>query len=203
MTDPKTTSLRPAATRPARIDRARSVLIVIDLQQRLLPHIEAHEAILARTEALVALAVAHRLPRLATEHCAARIGPLVASLRTCFDPAEIIPKTCFGAADDPAFVSRLDATGRDQIVVAGVEAHVCVLQTVLGLRALDRSVFVAADAVGSRSVRQGDCELALSRMREAGCTLAGTETILFEWARRADDDRFAQTLQAVKALPAG
>ena len=183
-----------------RIDRDASQLLVVDVQERLAPHVQAHEALIARCEALVAAAATFRIPKLLTEHCPAQIGPVVPRLRERFAPDEIFVKTHFGAADHAEFAARLQH-GRRQVVMAGIEAHVCVMQTALGLVARGFSVVLAADAVGSRALRQDDRAHALQRLREAGCVLAGTETILFEWTRSGDDTAFRDTLRLVKDLP--
>lgn len=184
-----------------RIQRDRSVLLVVDIQARLAPHVLAHEALRQRTRALLEAARRFAIPRLATEHCAAQIGPLVEELRGELDPDEIFAKTRFGAADHPDFVARLKRTGRTQVIVAGMEAHVCVMQTALGLVAAGYEVFAVADAIGSRGARQADRQLALDRLRAAGCTLVGTETVLFEWTGGGDDAAFRDVLELVKALP--
>jgi nicotinamidase-related amidase len=192
-------ALRPVA---GRLDRDRSLLLVVDIQARLAPHVQGHDAVIARSEALLAAARRFRLPCLATEHCAAQIGPLVPRLRERFDAGEIFAKTRFGATDHAEFAALLRARGRAQVVVAGMEAHVCVLQTALGLAATGREVFVVGDAVGSRGVRSADREFALERMRRAGCIVVGTETVLFEWTRAGDDAAFRDVLALVKTLPA-
>jgi nicotinamidase-related amidase len=192
--------IAPAPARSARLDRDRSLLLVIDIQERLVPHIEGHEASLARTEALVRAARRFAVPALLTEHCPAQIGPALAPLRAHFEKARIFSKSRFGATDHAEFMALLEATGRTQVVVTGMEAHVCVLQTTLGLVAHGFAPFVVVDAIGSRGSRQQDRELALQRLREAGCTLLGTETALFEWARAADDAAFREVLSWVKAL---
>lgn len=184
-----------------RLDRDTSQLIVVDVQERLAPRVEGHEALIARCEALADAAAGFGIPKLLTEHCAAQIGPAVARLRARFAEGEIFAKTRFGAADHHDFLRRI-AHGRRQVVVAGMEAHVCVMQTALGLAARGFAVFVVADAVGSRGERADDRRLALERLRAAGCTLAGTETVLFEWTRAGDDPRFRETLARVKGLPA-
>ena len=184
-----------------RVDRDRSVLVVVDVQARLAPHVLDHERLIARIGALIAAAKRFCIPRLATEHCAHQIGPLVDELRTQFDPGEIFAKTRFGAADHPEFLARLARTGRGQVVVAGMESHVCVMQTSLGLASHGHEVFIVADAIGSRAERQADRQLALERMRAAGCTTVGTETVLFEWTRSGDDAAFREVLKLVKALP--
>ncbi len=184
----------------ARLDRDRSTLLIIDVQERLAPHVEGHEALIARCEALIAGAGNFAIPKLLTEHCPDQIGPVVARLRSRFAPNEIFVKTHFGATDHAEFAAKF-ARERDQVVVAGMEAHVCVMQTVLGLAALGLRMFIVGDAIGSRGARSDDRQYAIDRMREAGCTVVGTETALFEWTRAGDDARFRDTLKLVKGLP--
>ena len=192
----------PGRPMPAslRLDRDTSQLLVIDVQERLAPHIDSHQSVIARCEALVNAAASFHVPKLLTEHCPGQIGKAIPRLRARFADGEIFVKTHFGATDHDDFMARLQH-GRRQMVVAGMEAHVCVMQTALGLAARGFSVFVAADAVGSRVERAEDRGYALQRLREAGCTLAGTETLLFEWTRAGDDENFRETLKLVKELP--
>lgn len=196
MPDPMT-ALVPGAQR---LDRDRSALLVIDVQERLAPHVLGHEALVVRAEALLSAAQRLGIPAFLTEHCPDRIGRVVARLRGRVEPAHVFVKTRFGALDHPAFEQLLRTTGRTQIVVAGMEAHVCVMQTTLGLVAHRFEPFVVCDAVGSRGNRQEDRHWALERLRGAGCTLAATETILFEWTRAGDDAAFKDVLGLVKAL---
>ena len=184
----------------SRLDRDRSQLLIVDVQEKLAPHVEGSEALIARCEALVTAAGMFGIPKVLTEHCPAQIGPVVERLRKRFAPGEIFIKSFFAATDHEEFASRL-VQGRDQLVVAGMEAHVCVMQTVLGLAANGFEVFVVADAVGSRGVRQDDRSNALERMRAAGCTLVGIETALFEWTRSGEDPEFKGVLGIVKSLP--
>lgn len=201
MTPPLPGAAGAGAQDAGRLDRDRSLLLVIDIQQRLAPSVQGHAAVIARSEALLTAARRFRIPCLVTEHCAERIGPVVPQLRERFDAAEIFAKTRFAATDHPEFGTLLRAQGRPQVVVAGMEAHVCVLQTVLGIVAEGFAVYVAGDAVGSRGARALDRTLALERMRSASCTVAGTETMLFEWARAGDDLAFRDVLALVKRLP--
>lgn len=182
------------------MDRDRSQLLVVDVQEKLAPHVFNHEALQARCEALIAAAARFGIPKAATEHCPAQIGPLVAPIRSRFAEREIFVKTHFAATRHRDF-TRVLASGRSQFVVAGMEGHVCVMQTVLGLLAAGHSVFVVEDAVGSRPARQSDRRMALERMRDAGAVLVGTETTLFEWTRSGDDDAFRDILRIVKSLP--
>lgn len=183
-----------------RLDRDSSLLLVIDIQQRLAPAIQDYERVTARTQALVSATELFGIPKLVTEHCPQQIGPLVGPLRSRFAHDELFGKTAFSATDHPEFVQRVRASGRRQVVMTGMETHVCVMQAALGLRAEGLDVWIADDAVGSRPAAQRDRELALARMRAAGCIVAGTETILFEWTKFANDERFRAVLALVKSF---
>jgi nicotinamidase-related amidase len=183
-----------------RLARDDSLLLVIDIQRKLAPAIEGHEKVLARTEALVTAAELFGIPKLITEHCPQQIGPLVEPLRSRFASDEIFEKTAFSATDHPQFVERVRATGRRQVVMTGMEAHVCVMQAALGLRAEGFAVCIVVDAAGSRAAARLDRDLALSRMADAGCLLAGTETVLFEWTGTGTDPNFRAILPLVKAF---
>jgi nicotinamidase-related amidase len=185
----------------SRLDRARSLLLVVDIQERLAPHVLHHEQVIARSLALIEAAALFRVPKVATEHCPAQIGRLVMRIGHEFAAGEVFKKTNFGAADHPEFVSLLRASGRTQVVVTGMEAHVCVMQTALGLAAQGFDIFVIGDAIGSRAARQTDRQFAVERMRNAGCALVGAETVLFEWTQAGDDVAFKKVLELVKALP--
>jgi nicotinamidase-related amidase len=191
-----------AQRKVARLDRDQSVLLVVDVQERLAPHVADNAALVARIAALVEAARRLGIPRFLTEHCAAQLGPVIAPLRAAFEARNIVAKTRFGAADHAPFEALLRGTGRTQVVVAGMEAHVCVMQTVLGLAECGFEPFVVGDAVGSRAAHAVDRELALARMRDAGTTLVGTEMALFEWARAGDDLAFRDVLALVKGLDA-
>lgn len=183
-----------------RIKRDESALLVIDIQQRLAPHIAGHEDLIRRTTALMQAAALFGIPRLVTEHCPAQIGMVIEPLRSQFAADEIFEKTAFGATDHPAFAERVQRTNRRQIVITGMEAHVCVLQTALGLQQQGFHVFIVADAVGSRAARQLDRELALRRMEQTGCMLVTAETVLFEWTELGTDACFRDVLAMVKSL---
>jgi nicotinamidase-related amidase len=186
---------------PLRLDRDRSLLLVVDVQERLVPYVHEHARLVARVDALLSAARRLGIPALATEHCAAQLGPTVPSLRSRFAAGAVFAKTHFGATAHAEFGALLRGHDRTQVVVAGMEAHVCVLQTVLGLVGEGRDVLVVGDAVGSRGPRLADRGFALERMARAGCTVAGTETVLFEWARAGDDPAFRDILALVRALP--
>jgi nicotinamidase-related amidase len=183
-----------------RLAREDSLLLVIDIQRKLAPAIQDHERVTARTEALVTAAEFFGVPKLVTEHCPQQIGALVEPLRSRFRDDEIFQKTAFSATDHPEFLEKLRATRRRQVVMTGMETHVCVLQAALGLRGAGFDVWIVDDAVGSRPAAQRDRELSLARMRHAGCVVATAETVLFEWTRFATDERFRAVLAMVKGF---
>ncbi len=185
---------------PGLLDRARSVLVVVDVQEKLLPAIPDRDRLLGRVALLLDAARALGVPVIATEQYPRGLGATVAVVRDAL-PAGTTPleKTMFSCAAAPGFRERLAATGRDQVVLAGIEAHVCVAQTALELAAdVVRTVFVAADGVASR--RADDARVALDRLRGAGITLLPAESVVFEWLRDAARPEFKALQPALKAL---
>jgi nicotinamidase-related amidase len=169
------------------IERERSSLLVIDIQERLLPHIHEGETVLANAVWLVKLAQRLGVPAMFSEQYPKGIGPTVAVLRGLTFPEAVAEKLHFSCVAAKC-LERLPGAERPQVVVAGTESHVCVLQTVLDLRAQGKEVFVVADAVGSR--KPSDKELALARMRSHGVHIVSREMVAFEWLKQAGTDEF-------------
>lgn len=163
------------------IDVDRSVLVFVDFQTRLMPVIDDGDAVISAAVRLQSAAALLDVRCAMTEQYPKGLGHTVEALASSAD-TPVIEKMCFGAANLPGLEERLDA--RSQVVVAGCETHVCVLQTVLGLRAQAREIYVVADAVGSRRVQ--DHKLGLERMARHGAELVTSEMVLFEWLRSAD-----------------
>ncbi len=169
------------------LTRNDSVVIVVDMQVRLMPAILEGAGVLAAASRLVRGAARLGVPVLALEHCAGAIGPLCPELALPAD-ATILAKRSFAAALPP-----LD---RRQIVLCGVETHVCLLQTALGLLPRGHRLHVAVDASGSR--RASDRDAALRRMEQAGILPVSVEMALFEWLGHSDDPAFRDILAIVK-----
>jgi len=169
-----------------------ATLLLIDLQERLMPVIGDHEAVVARAVRLAEAATLLGVPVRATEQNPAGLGPTVPPLAGY--PQAILAKTTFSAAADPGFAALLPA-GSGEIVVAGCEAHVCVLQTVLDLLTSGRRVVWAADATGSRD--PADRVAAIDRARQHGAEIVTSEMVLFEWLR---DSRHPQFREVHKLL---
>jgi nicotinamidase-related amidase len=166
-----------------------SLLLLIDLQERLAPAIDDVEAVLRHNRWLVAIARRLAVPVAATVQYPAGLGPMVGELAACIAPERVVEKIHFSAVADGCLAGLPDFARR-QVVLTGTETHVCVLQTALDLLALGKEVFVVAEAIGSR--RASDKELALARLRQAGCRIVSREMVAFEWLHRAGTETFRQ-----------
>ena len=175
------------------IQRDDCALVVIDMQERLLSAIHEAGDVLRNVLRLVRFARIIGLPVVATEQI--KLGPTAPDVRRElpeYDPVGKDAFGCFGCAD---FVERLDRLGRSTLILAGVEAHVCVLQTALqGLAG--HTVHVVADAVSSRAPR--NAALALERMRMAGAVITSVESCLFELLARAGTEEFRRVLPLIR-----
>jgi len=170
-----------------------AVLVIIDMQERLMPAIHDGDTVVARA---VRLAEASRLldvPIRATEQYPAGLGPTVPPLADY--PQATLAKTAFSAVADPGFHDLMPG-GVSQIIVAGVEAHVCVLQTVLGLLPGGHRVLLVADAVGSR--HPDDRDAAIARARQHGAEIVTSEMVLFEWLRDSQHPKFREVQKLLK-----
>jgi len=170
-----------------------SHLLLIDFQARLMPAIHEGGRVTARAAILLGAARCLDVPRGYTEQIPEKLGRTVAGLAP--EPGEeVLAKSRFDACPETGLAARI-APGH-RIVVAGCEAHVCVLQTVLGLLDAGREVAVVTDAAGSRT--PADREAALARMACHGAALVTTEMAVFEWLGGADHPRFREVIALVK-----
>jgi nicotinamidase-related amidase len=165
----------------------QSALLVIDLQERLLPHVHGWQRVLGHADWLVQVAQRLGVPVAATEQYPQGIGhthPLVAARLPAGSVGTKMHFSCVSGNCLPG----LPGMDRQQIVVCGIEAHVCVLQTVLELAASGKQVFVVEEAVASRNPAHK--ALALERMRGHGITIVCREMVAFEWLGQAGTDLF-------------
>ncbi len=169
-----------------------ATLLLIDLQTRLVPAIDGAAALLANARLLTRGAGILGLPVVVTEQYPKGLGPSLPDLIP--DGGTALPKTTFDATATPRIADRLAQAG--PLIVAGCETHVCVLQTVLSLRALGHDVFVVADATGSRTA--ANHAAALTRMAAHGAEIVTTEMVLFETMRSAEHPAFRQISALVK-----
>jgi len=177
-----------------RLVPSSTALLVIDVQEKLAPAMdeEAFERLKKSVDLLLTAASLLHVATLATEQYPKGLGSTIDEVKKGLDAlhAPRIEKTCFSACDVSDVPRWLAEKSPRAIVVAGVEAHVCVFQTVRELAARGFDVHVPHDAVASR--RDDDRMTALELMRKAGATITTTETIVFDWLQRAEGDAFKQ-----------
>lgn len=174
------------------ITAQETTLLIIDFQVRLVPAIDGGLAAIANARKLVDAAALFGVPALFTEQNPKGLGPTVPELAP--DDSRVFRKTTFDAGRTPGFDHRL---GEDNaVIVAGCEAHVCVLQTALGMVEKGRRVFVVSDAVGSR--RAENKEAGLRRMERNGVEIVTTEMVVFEWLGDAANSRFKDAVALIK-----
>jgi nicotinamidase-related amidase len=174
-------------------DVAGSTLIIIDFQERLMPSIDDGSALMKNAMILAQAARRLDVPVIGTEQNPAGLGPNAAAIKALCD--RTIAKSDFNACAQPEFLKALDPA-RDDLIVAGCEAHVCVLQTVLGLLDAKRRVRLVADAIGSRQPLNK--MIAMDRARAAGAEIITTEMVLFEWLRSNDHPGFRELLRLIR-----
>jgi nicotinamidase-related amidase len=178
----------------------RTVLVVVDIQEKLLPAIDGADMLLRNAVLLQRLARILGLPQVLTTQYRKGLGEVVPEVLAQAPGVEPVDKLSFGCFGSEAFLARLAAlAGRDQLLVTGIETHICVAQTVLGALAGGYHVQVASDAVGSRS--EPNRRVGLARMERAGAVLSSTEMAVYELLDRSDGDAFKKILPYLKGDP--
>lgn len=177
--------------------RGLSQLAVIDVQDKLcgVMDAEALQGLVKSCRILLQAAQLLEIPVIHTEQYPKGLGPTLSEFGAWLKPEVAVEKTCFSCCDESAFRARLHRD-RSQIILAGMEAHICILQTALQLQESGRQVFVAEDAVLSR--REANKQNALARLRQAGVIVTNTESVVFEWLKVAEGDAFKQISKLVR-----
>ncbi len=176
-----------------------AVLLIIDIQSKMLAAIgsSSQETILDKTRRLIGTAKVLDIPILLTEQNPQGIGSTDSRVQSWLpDDLSPIEKTTCSCWRDEKFKRALQATGREHVILAGLETHVCVQQTALDLLRVDYVPFLAADAVGSRTA--DDMKMSLERMRHAGVEVSTAEAIIFDLIERCDHPKFKEILKLVK-----
>ena len=155
-----------------------TALLLIDLQQNLLPAIDGHEPLIRACETLIDGLALLDIPTILTEQYRRLLGPTADSIRNRLSGLEPLPKMTFDCCGEPTFMEALEQTGRRQVIIAGIETHVCVLQTACSLARLGYGIFLAADACGSRKPQ--DHDLGLEWMRQQGVVVGTVEMLVFQ-----------------------
>jgi len=178
------------------IRRDASLLLVIDIQEKLAPAIFEAERVIRNSVRLLQGAQQLGVPCYVAEHCASSIGPTLPEIRNATVSPIFLPKTHFSCAAEPGALDVLRATGRRQVVLVGMECHVCVLQSAFDLRDAGFEVFLTIDATSSRTPE--NLRAGVERMRAGGIHVVSTEMVIFEWLRRAATDDFRALLPLLR-----
>ncbi len=168
----------------------KSFLLAVDIQEKLLPAIHEKQRLVDDCRWLIEIANILKVPVLASEQYPAGLGRTIVELRELLPDGQYMEKTHFSCLAEPSCRETIDNLGRDQAVIIGTEAHVCVLQTVLELKQRDKEVYVVAECVSSRKL--DDKNRALERMRACGVHIVSREMVAFEWMQRAGTETFRQ-----------
>jgi len=181
---------------PVLLSPENTVLVAIDFQERLFPAMHDKEKLLKQVIKLIQGAIVLEIPVILTEQYPQGLGPTLPEIAGLLPGITPIEKTCFNCCDAPAFRDSLDATGRKQVLICGIEAHICVYQTTVSLYQAGYEVQVVTDCVSSRDPENK--KVSLYKMGYAGISPTTMETALFELLKEASGDKFKQISNVVK-----
>jgi nicotinamidase-related amidase len=178
------------------LDIAESCLVVVDVQGKLAQLMYDRDVLFKNVAILIKSAQILDIPILWCQQCPEALGPTVSEIAELLSGGEPIDKSCFNCCGEERFNTALQSLGRKQVMLCGIEAHVCIYQTAVDLVRMDYEVSVIADAVSSRA--RENKEIALSRMRAEGVKISSTEMAIFELLGTADHPKFKQIAKLVK-----
>ncbi|MCK4747685.1 MAG: hydrolase [Bacteroidales bacterium] len=179
-----------------RINRNDCSGLVIDIQERLFPHMDQKDELLQRCTVLIRGLQVLDVPVMITEQYPKGLGPTLSSVKEVLESFSPIEKIAFSCCDEPLYGKALDESKRRKVIICGIEAHVCVQQTVIDLIGTGHLPVVVADCISSRN--PVDKKVALDRMAAEGAIITTCESILFELARVAGSEEFKAISQLVK-----
>jgi nicotinamidase-related amidase len=180
------------------LDPGQCTLVVIDIQEKLLPAVLNREELVRNSRMLIRLAAVLEIPTLLTTQYARGLGATVPEIAELLPHVKAIDKMEFGCFGGEEFRTALRAVPgqRTTVLLCGMESHICVMQTALGALENGYVVHIASDAVGSRT--DWNWRLGLERMESAGCVISSTEMMMYELLRRSGTPQFKEMLQYIK-----
>jgi len=181
---------------PAMLTTDNTVLVVIDFQERLFPVMHEKEKLLRNVLKLIKGAKVLEIPILLTEQYPKGLGPTIPEIKELLPDIKPIEKVCFNCCDEEAFCRSLESLKRQQVLIAGIEAHICVYQTAMALSRSGYEVQVVGDCISSREPENK--LVSLFKMGAAGISPTTTEMALFELLKVARGDKFKQISSIVK-----
>lgn len=178
------------------LTRENALLVVVDVQERLLPHIRKNEELAAAVAKMIRGCRVLGVPVLVTEQYPEGLGPTIPSVAELVEPWEPIVKGTFSCCGEEPFPEAVKRAGRKDVLLCGIETHVCVYQTARDLLERGYRVHLLVDAVSSR--KKIDRKTAIARMETMGASLATVEMALFEMLRVSGTDEFKRIIRIVK-----
>ena len=180
----------------ALLSQEDSVLMVIDMQGNLYESMQDKSFLLENVRKLVRGMQVFGIPVIVTEQIPEKLGPTIEPVVSLLPDAPRIPKSDFSCCGEEKIMKALKALERQQVLLCGIETHVCVYQTAVDRRGFGYDVHLVADAVSSRTALNR--EIGIRKLRDEGARLASTEMVLFELIRTADDPKFKEIFRIVK-----
>jgi nicotinamidase-related amidase len=179
-----------------RIERQHATAIVVDIQERLFPHIHEHEALAQRCAMFIKGLRTLKIPIVVTQQYTKGLGPTIPAIADALGEFEPMEKRAFSATTINDVEAIVLGTRGHQIILLGIETHVCIQQTALDILAQGRGVVVIEDCVSSRNAN--DKRIAIERMRSAGAVITTAESMLFEILETSESEAFKQISALVK-----
>ena len=181
---------------PNMLTTDNTVVVAIDFQERLFPVMHEKENLLKNVLKLIKGAQALKVPVIITEQYPKGLGPTLPEIKELIPDMQPVEKTCFSCCDEGDFTRTLEATKRKQVLICGIEAHICVYQTAMALLRADYEVQVVADCISSRDPENK--MVSLFKMGSAGANPTTVETALFELLKVGRGDTFKEISNIVK-----
>lgn len=179
-----------------RVNKNQSLAIVIDIQERLAPVMDQKDELIKNCRILIEGLEELKVPILVTQQYTKGLGETLTEISSAFTDFSPIEKTSFSCYDEPAFVEALEETDAPNVIICGIEAHVCVLQTAVDLKEAGYRPIVVVDCISSRN--NSNKQIALDRFRHEGIMLTTYESILFELTKGARSPEFKAISKLVK-----
>ncbi|RMG42801.1 MAG: hydrolase [Methanobacteriota archaeon] len=179
-----------------RIHRHNAVAVVVDVQERLFPHIHQYEQLEKNLNILIQGLRILKVPLIVTQQYTRGLGPTIPSVAESLGEFEPLEKLAFSCCGDNGFLDALRKSERNQVILMGIETHVCVLQTALDLLTDNYQPIIVEDCVSSRKLN--DKQVAIERMRQAGMVITTYESLLFELCQVAGTEEFKAISRLVK-----
>lgn len=175
------------------IEREHCGLLLIDMQERLVPFVTDHKSCIEHCQWILEVAQALHIPIYTSQQYPEKLGATITPLQTLINTENIINKLAFSVYRQPEGLAKIHESGKKQWILMGIETHVCVFQTAMELKGAGHEVFVVEEATQSRNLH--DKLLAIERMRQAGIHIISREMAVFEWLRVAGTAEFKNIVQ--------